>query len=159
MESDCTGSSGKVAQPTTSTREMACLENIIPRPTDRNVLPVRADYYAESRAPSSSVTSKLPVNRPEDLSTYRGRFPKRDFSFLCCFTLLRDACFSHAQIGEAGRGQSDPAIARRFRCAMPEVLASSVLRTVRLRACGVQGFCKNAAPAVILEFNETDSAT
>jgi len=40
-----------------------------------------------------------------------------------------------------------------------EFLASRVLRTVRLRACGVQGFCKNAAPAVILEFNKTDSAT
>ncbi len=40
-----------------------------------------------------------------------------------------------------------------------EFFASREFRTVRLRACGVQGFCKNAAPAVILEFNETDSAT
>src|SRR5881397_607249 len=35
------------------------------------------------------------------------------------FPPLRDAWFSHVQIGESGRGQSDPAVVRRFRCAMP----------------------------------------
>src|SRR5713101_195750 len=64
-------------------------------------------------------TSALPVNRPEDLSTHPGHFPKRDFLFLCRFPLFRDECFSHVQMGEAGRGQSDPAVVRRFRCARP----------------------------------------
>ena len=37
-------------------------------------------------------------------------FPKCDFLLLCRFPLFRDACFSHVQMGEAGRGQSDPAV-------------------------------------------------
>jgi hypothetical protein len=41
-ESDCTCSGGKVAQPTTSIVEMACLVNIASRPTDRNALPARS---------------------------------------------------------------------------------------------------------------------
>jgi len=53
----------------------------------------------------------------------------------------------------------DPTVVRTITVCYAEFLASRVFRTVRLRAWGVQGFCKNAAPAAILEFNETDSAT
>jgi hypothetical protein len=42
QEPDCTGSRGRVTQPTTSIGEMASLVNAAPRPTDWNVLPVRS---------------------------------------------------------------------------------------------------------------------
>jgi len=61
MESDCTGSCGKVAQPHTSIDEMACLVNIAPRPTDCTCCLSEADWYAKSCAPPLPVTSELLV--------------------------------------------------------------------------------------------------
>src|SRR5438093_1638665 len=61
MESDCTGSCGKVAQPRTSIDEMACLVNIAPRPTDCTCCLSEADWYAKSCAPPLPVTSELLV--------------------------------------------------------------------------------------------------
>jgi hypothetical protein len=40
VESDCTSSCGKAAQPTALIGEMGCLVNIAPRPTNWNVQPV-----------------------------------------------------------------------------------------------------------------------
>jgi hypothetical protein len=63
VESDCTSCCGKVAQPTTSIGEMACLVNIGPRPTG-TLCRSEANFYAESLAPSLPITSKWPVTRP-----------------------------------------------------------------------------------------------
>src|SRR5216683_6484127 len=104
-------------------------------------------------------TSVLPVNRPEDLSTHPGHFPKRDFLFLCRFPPRRECVFFTCANQRGWQGSIRSSCSAKISMCYAEFLASREFRTVRLRACGVQGFCKNAAPAVILEFNETDSAT
>ncbi len=104
-------------------------------------------------------TSALPVTRPEDLSTHRGHFPKRDF-FVPLLPPTSPGCVFFTCANWRGwQGSIRSSYGAKISMCYAEFLASRVLRTVRLRACGVQGFCKNAAPAVILEFNETDSAT
>jgi len=56
VESDRTGSSGKVTQPATSIGEMASLVIIAPRPTDGNLLPVRSRLRCRVVGPSSPIT-------------------------------------------------------------------------------------------------------
>jgi len=94
VESDCTGSCGRVTQPTTSIGEMASLVNIAPRPTDWNLLPVRSRLRCRVVGPVLAHNFRVADNRGvrdcsnrvslEALQESRNRFHESEIALFSC---------------------------------------------------------------------------